>query len=1093
MLRESKQALKYQWYFRKAGASIWNCWNGHNTPITSAVSNSSWNGMQVYCTVTDDTGNTVSSAPATIILNIKQLQITQQPKDATAPINGKVTFSVKAQGEGSLAYQWYYRKAGVSVWSEWKGHTTASTYAYPNATWDGIQLYCVVRDNFGNKVSSLPATVKLDITQLQILEDPQDVTVNVGGKATFSVKARGENLRYQWYFRKAGASAWTLWNGHTTANTYANANITWNGIQLYCVVKDVFGNTLSSKPATVTLNITPLQIIEQPKDILVPLNGKASFTVKAKGEGVRYQWYTKKIGATEWKLWSGHTISSIYAYANASWDGIKLYCVVSDSFGNTLSSEIATVTLDVVQLAITEQPSDTCVRVGESASISVKAQGQELRYQWYYRKAGVADWTSWYSHTRASTSVNTSLAWDGSQYYCVIKDVLGRTVSSDIVTLVLLKDELAITKQPEDITVKIGEKAVFSLKAQGLDLKYQWYYRKAGTETWNRWNNHNTATTSAICNATWNGLQAYCTITDYQGNTVSSEPATVILDFVPLSIKAQPLDTTVKLGDDVSFTVDAEGESLQYQWYYRKAGTSKWNTWWWNGSLNRRGVQKTVIAKTDSFDWEGMQVYCLIKDVFGNTVSTEPATVSLDIRTLKILSQPEDVLVEVDENVSFSVEADGNGLSYQWYYKKSGSTSWSIWKNRTTPETTAKANISWHGMQVYCQIRDILGNCISSQPATISLKLETITPLKLLAQTTDVTVNYNSSVNFSVRAQGESLSYQWYYRDADTNNWRELYNSNYADITVTANADWNGRQVYCAIKDGLGNTISSEPITVTINTKQLIIISQPEDVTVDVNGRVSFSVTAEGDGLSYQWYYRKAGVAEWRLWSGHTSATTSSATNATWNGLQVYCIVTDAYGNSTSSMSATVTLNVTPLKIIYHPQNTTANVGGIVSFNVKAQGDELTYCWYFRKSGETEWSVWKNCTSANLSATSDITWDRMQVYCVVKDFVGNETASSVATVTLNITPLRILTQPKDATANSGSNISFSVFAQGESVKYQWYFKKSDEENWTLWEGRNGSTVSMTADESWNGTQVRCDITDILGNTISSDTAEITVM
>ena len=53
---------------KKANATGWSIWNGHNTTSTSAVSNSTWEGMKVLCIFTDKYGNTASTGCATIYI-----------------------------------------------------------------------------------------------------------------------------------------------------------------------------------------------------------------------------------------------------------------------------------------------------------------------------------------------------------------------------------------------------------------------------------------------------------------------------------------------------------------------------------------------------------------------------------------------------------------------------------------------------------------------------------------------------------------------------------------------------------------------------------------------------------------------------------------------------------------------------------------------------------------------------------------------------------------------------------------------------------------------------------------------------------------
>ena len=57
---------------------------------------------------------------------------------------------------------------------------------------------------------------------LTITKQPQNVTVKPGSTVKFTVAAKGSGtLKYQWYYKKSGASDWSLWKGHTAASTQA--------------------------------------------------------------------------------------------------------------------------------------------------------------------------------------------------------------------------------------------------------------------------------------------------------------------------------------------------------------------------------------------------------------------------------------------------------------------------------------------------------------------------------------------------------------------------------------------------------------------------------------------------------------------------------------------------------------------------------------------------------------------------------------------------------------------------------------------------------------------------------------------------------
>lgn len=112
------------------------------------------------------------------------------------------------------------------------------------------------------------------------------------------------------------------------------------------------------------------------------------------------------------------------------------------------------------------------------------------------------------------------------------------------------------------------------------------------------------------------------------------------------------------------------------------------------------------------------------------------------------------------------------------------------------------------------------------------------------------------------------------------------------------------------MKDGSGNTLDSNVATITFvqQSSQLKITQHPSNVTAAAGENVSFVVKATGEGeLTYQWYIKKVN-GDWKAWTGHTTPTTSATTNSTWNGMQIYCTVTDGNGNSVTSNAATITI-----------------------------------------------------------------------------------------------------------------------------------------------------------------------------------------
>ena len=357
--------------------------------------------------------------------------ITAQPDDISAKPGQKVTFRVSASGR-DLKYQWYFQKANAAAWSKWRGHDTSRTSASANTTWDGMLVRCEITDSYGNSVYSRSARIKTDIP-LQIISQPADTIAVLGERTKFSVKAAGSSLKYQWYFKKAGALLWTEWKGHNTAVTSAVSNKTWEKMQLICIITDGSGASVTSESITVTLD-SPLTVTEQPEDTTYDLDGTATFRAKASGIDVRYCWYYKKNGQTEWRKWGKRTTSQTTAKVNSTWEGMQVKCVITDNLGRMAETVPAKITVNA-PLSITTQPSDVCVVINGKADFNIAASGIGLSYQWYIKKEDDTSWSQWDTLDSADICAISDASWHNMKVKCIVTDNVGKTVSSKAVTV----------------------------------------------------------------------------------------------------------------------------------------------------------------------------------------------------------------------------------------------------------------------------------------------------------------------------------------------------------------------------------------------------------------------------------------------------------------------------------------------------------------------------------------------------------------------------------------------------------------------------------------------------------------------------------
>ncbi|MCR4805511.1 MAG: DUF285 domain-containing protein [Clostridia bacterium] len=273
-------------------------------------------------------------------------------------------------------------------------------------------------------------------------------------------------------------------------------------------------------------------------------------------------------------------------------------------------------------IVILTQPADWQGSYGEYPSISVEAAGSGLAYQWYYRNAGTSKWQTSSDTDACYDAYKLSEARDGREVYCVITDEAGNTVETDVVTMSLWLPEgyegPAITAQPEGWEGAYGEYPAIRVEAEGDGLTYQWYFRNAGTEKWNKSSDKDDCYDSYPLSKARDGREVYCIVKDRYGLTAKSEAATMSLwlpeGYEGPAIKVQPADWAGSYGEYPAILVEAEGDGLTYQWYYRNAGASKFS----KSSDKDDCYDSYPLTKAR----DGREVYCVVTDCYGLSVKS---------------------------------------------------------------------------------------------------------------------------------------------------------------------------------------------------------------------------------------------------------------------------------------------------------------------------------------------------------------------------------------------------------------------------------------------------------------------------------------
>ena len=262
---------------------------------------------------------------------------------------------------------------------------------------------------------------------------------------------------------------------------------------------------------------------------------------------MKYQWQASTDGGKTWKNsgMTGNKTATLIAEVTASRNGYQFRCIVTDSKANSVTSGIATLTVES-DAAITAQPKDQTMDVGAIAAFTVTATGSGLKYQWQASTDGGKTWknSGLTGNQTATLKVAVTADRNGYQFRCIVTDSKANSVTSNTAKLVV-NGSLKITGQPQKQSAAAGETASFHVEAAGAGLTYQWQASTDGGKTWKNsgLTGNKTATLKVEATASRNGYQFRCKVTDAQGKSVTTTAAQLEVAAASQTLQLLPAPT----------------------------------------------------------------------------------------------------------------------------------------------------------------------------------------------------------------------------------------------------------------------------------------------------------------------------------------------------------------------------------------------------------------------------------------------------------------------------------------------------------------------------------------------------------------------
>lgn len=731
----------------------------------------------------------------TVILVRKGLKIAKRPNDLFLCKGAVGELKVEATGD-EVTYAW----AGPAA-SEWTGSHDA-LYRNPAVSHDAAGQYrCVVGSNCG--IDTLYANLDVE-KDLELISRTSNLAVCIGENIKLWARTNLNNARISWTLPNGAVSALE----EITINSVTTAD---RGRYVFYIespagcssLKDSIGIGVYDEPGILSVS---------PVDTSVCEGGQAHFVAEMPGVDVTYSW----MGPGTFK-----SDSAVIDIVNVTTAKTGSYQVIARDICKHERTAQANLALrdDFKNIRISN---DTAVCLHSDVSFRVEGGIPGMVYSWTFGGVEIGNGPDF---SLSNVDFN-----DAGQYICRITGICGFV--EDTVELSVLRPlELeAVTVLDESVCA--GETVVFGVKAEGVNVVYNW--QKNGTDV---------GTMDSLLTLTdverWNAGTYICHITSACGNEQ--------LDFnlhvkAPTRITGRSPDKYVSILDSVQLFIITQGVNNHFEW-----------------------KQNNFVIGTDS-------VY-IIPDV-GLTIREESFTAKVegecgvdsvdillrvgDYITVPILRSTTDTICE-GSNYTYVAELvpygcyGGEPVVYQWFRKneigdtvpivRADSTSALFKINDVVSADTGfyKCIITYRG----CPIDNFDDNKL--RDTTFNLQLDMIRVPQITAiQPTDTAIVEGFGHEIKVVADGDALKYEW--RKNDT-----LLPAEVSDKITFSPALLEDAGIY---KVRVLNECSRMDATSRLKVNQKTVITSPLNQTYSVCrfSDTTMMVEALGANLIYRWY-----------------------------------------------------------------------------------------------------------------------------------------------------------------------------------------------------------------------------------------------
>lgn len=369
--------------------------------------------------------------------------------------------------------------------------------------------------------------------------------------------------------------------------------------------------------------------------------------------------------------------------------------------------------------------------------------------------------------------------------------------------------------------------------------------------------------------------------------------------------------------------------------------------------------------------------------------------------------------------------------------------------------------------------------------------------LAITTQPADQSTTAGQSAVFRIAANGD-VSVQWQRLGAD-GQWADIPGATQLELVISNPGEgMDGGQYRAQLKGRNGGVLTSSPVTLRVAATPIApaLAAQPVDVQLRVGQAPTFTVTATGTAVRYQWQSSLNGL-DWQDVADATAETLTLPTAVIGDSGRLYRVrVSNALGSVTSRA---VTLGVLPALqrplFTAQPQDRGVQAGQGALFTATGSGEPApTLQWETSVDGQT-WTPVSGAVNSTLVLTAVTLADDGRRYRAVATNSEGSAVSGVARLSVSPVPVAptFARQPQAATVTQAQPVAFEADATGSPTPtYQWQVSLDGGLNYTTINGATEARLSLaTTTAADDGKLFRVVASNASGDLVSSP-AQLTV-